>query len=418
VGTSLRIITLLAALACVPIASAGAAPVTVDSIPQEDTRVFGSEIAVERDGSATIIWPAVQAGETQVRLVHRRPGGELSPVETIATSEYLAEPDLALNRAGRGFVAWYDDGSGDVSVAPIDSSGGVGEPRVVGKGYSVDVEVDRSGDGTVLWRSTKGLSAARLAEDGSAKHVRTISRATPDEVSFDIDRQGRATVAVVGDRDIRVLRVAAGASLRTDEVLRRPAASLTVGEAPAVAIDGDGSSTVAWLAMRRGATTVKSVLVRPSGRHARVEDVTNGADRNASFPTVVSSVRGWIVAWSSRTEKRLSNQILFSRLSEGGAPSRAIPLSGSEDAKQVALTAGRTVTAIWRTTSIGRGGDESCIATRKISPAGTPRGLTRVRGTCPASQGPVTGAAGNGAIVGSWTSARRVGVIVAGPLAR
>ena len=43
-GTALRIIALFAALAWLPISSAGAAPATTDSIPQEDTRVFESDI--------------------------------------------------------------------------------------------------------------------------------------------------------------------------------------------------------------------------------------------------------------------------------------------------------------------------------------------------------------------------------------
>jgi hypothetical protein len=413
-GTALRFIALFAALAWLPIPSAGAAPATIDSIPQEDTRVFESDIAVDRDGSATIIWPAFLPDTAEVRLVHRRPNGDLSPVETIASSEYLAEPDLALNRAGRGFVAWYDNGSGEVSVAPIDSAGAIGEPQVVGKGNSVDVEVDRSGDGTVLWRSTKGLSAARLAEDGSANRVRTISRMRPYEVAFEIDRRGAATVAAVGEKKIRVLRVEAGASMRVEEVLARPGASLTVGEKPAVAVDNKGRAVVAWLATRRGTSTVMSALIESSGRSRNVGDVTNGAERNASFPTVRSAGRGWIVAWSSRTAKRRSNQIVFSRLSSRGEPQRAQPISGAEDAKQAVLTGGRSTTVTWRSTSIGRGDAESCLAMREIEASGQLGKLKRIRATCPASHGPVVGTAGDGGIVGSWTSAHRVGVLATG----
>jgi hypothetical protein len=216
------------------------------------------------------------------------------------------------------------------------------------------VAVDPRGSATVVWRradpAARGddsrIESLRIAADGTAGVVHTLSGADARDPKVAVDPQGRATVVwrlIGGRRRIESVRLAADS---TPGPVRN--ISKTKGFDPQVAVDPRGRSTVVWATGRPG--RIKSRRLAANGTAGAIKTLSK---TRATDPQVAVESKGRAtVVWSRRmpTGEFRGRRLFFNRIQSvrlgGGAAGAVHTLSRGSPTIASAVDAHRPEVAV------------------------------------------------------------------------
>lgn len=358
----------LGALGLVALVSAGAGAATSWPPP---TRLGDSgraalaprpALAVDAAGEAVAVWERRDHGSSMIQAASRPPGGQWSaPIPISRKGQEVAEPEIAVDPAGKAVVVWQRSSRGDSIVqsasrspggrwsAPVDISAKGGRAMVS------RVAVGAGGDAVAVWQRFDGRNAAVQA--ASLRPGRRWS------APVDLSAKGREAlgpeVAVdAAGAAVAVWRRVDGFRVVVQSAARRPGAdwspphdvSSPGAEAfvPQVAIGAGGEAVAVWESSDGESRAILGASRTPGGTWSRPKELS-AKGRGGSVPQVAVDSGGEAVAvWEA---KRRNSTIESAARPSAGAWSAPAVLStngGRALKPQVALDDAGEATAIWQ----------------------------------------------------------------------
>jgi hypothetical protein len=275
------------------------APITVGISPQTPPTF---DVAVARAGEMTVAY--VEDGD--VLLVHRPAGGDWGPPTTLVGNGTANEVQAAYDGAGRLMVAWADARARTRLVSRYQLDGGGWSPAEIvasrrsGRFEGLDLEVNQRGD-------------AALAADCALVSHRRVGGAWSKPSRFvaercDLALGGAGPVALAwttwdGDAaTVRVARRPLGGDWGKARVLAEFSGFLLAPGSTTVAVDGAGTTTVAWRDQGpHGAWQVRASRAlrgEPFGPEVVLGARAGNSDLVYSPPRVLTNHRGvTLVLW-------------------------------------------------------------------------------------------------------------------------
>jgi hypothetical protein len=261
-------------------------------------------LAVAPDGTATVVWKRFDGFHDRIEERRITPEGERLPAESpnllSAEKQDAVEPEVASAPDGTSTVAWsrYDGSNSIVQERRIDPLGAIEEEvaDLSGVGESAmqpEVATGPDGEATVVWTRFDGshwlIQVRRLnpagAPDGAAANLSASGRDAA-EPQLAIDAEGRVTVVwerydgssfVVQER--RIDSSGVPAAVQNLSAGGRDAAE------PQLAIDPDGTATVAWTRFDGTSFVIQGREVGADGSLSSTESLS-APGRRASAPAV------------------------------------------------------------------------------------------------------------------------------------
>jgi len=136
---------------------------TTHTVSDPGWSAYGSEVAVDDQGDAVIVFYRNDGANRRIQAV------KMSPADTVGTPETLSDagqdaalPDVAVDDDGDGVVSWYrfDGADNRIQAATVALTGQFGAPETLsdaGEPASGDeVAVDPDGDAIVVWSRNDG----------------------------------------------------------------------------------------------------------------------------------------------------------------------------------------------------------------------------------------------------------------------
>lgn len=258
----------------------------------------GPWILFDRKGNALVSW---WAGH-QIQYSIRPPGGAFGPVRVLAASA-RGWRDIAANASGRVVAAWRAGRRGheQVRAAFGTVAGGIGPSRRIGGSANrgPDVAIDGGGEAVVAWRAATEPSfelRAATARPGSARFGDpvTLARGYSEQVAVAADGRGTSTVAWLDGTTLRAARHRTGDDRFAAEV---------VGEsnvrAATMGTTADGRTVAVWKAFAKGGTKrVKASVARPGHSFGDVTTLGRfGRGEGVDGPGIVAGDGGGAFAW-------------------------------------------------------------------------------------------------------------------------
>lgn len=252
-----------------------------DPVALSDTEHIGISyqptVAVDSEGTATVIWVEDTEYSSAIHTSSRPRGGEWSePVELTAREERAAgRPQLAVNADGELVAVWkwheYEYAGGLIQAATRSADGEWSAPADLSdpdlRSTDPQVALNDQGDMVAVWTTARaGVHASRRAADsgwspavglspaeGRAPHVAIDPQGTATAVWEVVDDVGRRTQASTGSHDGPW---SAAVDLSTQDDANRP------GSFPRVATDPQGDVTVIWRAFYDPPVYSRATVVR------------------------------------------------------------------------------------------------------------------------------------------------------------
>lgn len=286
-----------------------------DGVPGEArTLAEGSapQVAVDLQGRATVVWQADDGfGDERIQAVRIDADGTPGTIHTLSDEgRHAVLPEVAVDRQGRATVVWGGDpqephiSREKVQVVRLGADGTPGDLHTLSAARAwrarlPQVAVDSKGRATVAWgeradrsrprRSREVLvRAVRLGPDGEPGAVRTLSKRSPGGPELAVDSKGRVTVVWQ-----RVAR--ATAAIQSIRIGRRGApgapATLSRGDAasPRVTVDSKGRATVVWERSWKRAEGIQARRLGAGGAPGDVHTLSRGrvrvSDAQVAFDT-------------------------------------------------------------------------------------------------------------------------------------
>ncbi len=450
-GPASRLLAALAAVALVAAVSAATArawttPATLS--PAGEVGV-APQIGVASDGDALVAWQATGTGTAGVKVRSRSAAGALGPVRRISSTAINSyEPQVAINAAGQGIVAWWsqvaygDDRvqartrAADGTLGPIKTLSAVTpvDPSGIGIG-DVAVAIDADGRGLVAWTRHSctdtyaycdRVQARTLAADGAMGTVKNVSSAGQHAVGLDLAMEAGDAIAswaigtgAAGDPNrVQVRTLSAAGALGTTSALSRLGDNANNAQ---VALDPAGAATVVWDVSN---LSVEARVRNADGTLGPIRTLSQDdplAHTTAALPQVgVDATGRALVVWKQSrlidddgdpgTPRRQLPRIQARRIT-GGVPSaleQVSPFDVENEVPRVAVAPNGQATIVWRglrdTTATGL---ERAVLGRVRSAAGAyaPRTYLSRPGT-PGSHGeafePQVAADGGGGFYSVW----------------
>jgi len=269
--------------------------------------------------------------------------------------------------------------------------------------YWHDVAVDSDGDAIAAWSTDHAVQAAWRTAGGQWEAPVDLSDPTQygQDTLAAFDAAGNATVVwrqLVGPGHQEIQARSRSASGAWGAV-----ASLSTGGTPvfkpSLAVDADGSATVAWYEQVPMTTNyIVKTARRPAGGNWEVAASQSGAGPIFD-PRVAANVGVVALAWRDRTT---SKSVIWARVrSPAGVWSAATPLSpaalNSTD-PQVLVDDSGVVTVAWQVDD----GTHTIVHAITRSTAGVWSGVQEVSDGSVDSVSPALGVATNGAVTATW----------------
>jgi hypothetical protein len=295
---------------------------------------LGKELAVDAAGNATIAWVhsfdfrgserGTYPTRRSVRVRHLSPDGTLGPT-VIVTRGNVSDsvPALAVAPSGRGVLAWVHRGADQrygVRARLIARDRRLGRleevslPQQYWSGNAPDVAVDRNGRATIAWSApTSGVGSRVFARQLTQAGLAPLHALTPGGstslpvVAF--DGRGTATVAWAAypeippggsndQRRIEARQIRSGGGLGPLRVLAPEGPGY---EAPVLAADGLGNTTVVWVG-----PGIRARRLSRRGQVGPVRTLTTEGEVTLS-PVVAADADGVVTAaWPSRLRGNFS----------------------------------------------------------------------------------------------------------------
>lgn len=403
----------------------------------------GAEPKVASDASGGVV--AAWKGPGEIVQASIRPaGGAFSAPATLTPAGREAGSfDLDVNDAGTGVLAWTASTGGVPVVQFVEvSPGGFGPVQTVpGAGPDpggVSVAVDGAGTATFAWTFSDPLDPQDPDDDrsrirlgrrpagGAVAVMGPLSGASEEATSpaVAVNSAGLATVAWTVDQlsssgdpegaAVRSVSWPSGGTLGSVETARAVTGDqASFGEAR-VAVDGQGATLVAWIAIEFGATTDREVLqtaVRPAqGGYGTPVDLSSAAE-NASAPALeVNEAGRAALAYSVVAVAGGTGSVRVAGRSAGGqftGPGQVVATgAGREELVEpaAAINSAGTAFVAWtrRTTT-------ASAVEAAVGPPSALGALTRLSPAGSRAQTPAVSADGEGNAFAAWDAAGPLG---------
>jgi hypothetical protein len=233
-------------------------PVQVLSAPGTGIRIHGTDVAVDDDGDAVVLWAERQPDGGVVAKMRRLARDGTLSAEVVVSSGRTAvtDPAVAVDREGDAVLAWANDNI--VQARTLTASGRLGPVETVSPDLSpIDrytrprVTLDRDGDAVVAfvhW-SAAGQSdhvwGRWLSRDGTVGPVRLLTPESHTAISnFSLAGDLDGDVLLAWDRfpsaEMYVRRIPHSATLG------EPTLVTSYGRFPTVRVDDDGDGVLTW----------------------------------------------------------------------------------------------------------------------------------------------------------------------------
>jgi hypothetical protein len=230
----------------------------VQTVSRARETAFASDVAVDPDGDAVIVWQSAvpESGlGLQVQARARSANGTLSRVQTLSAANIFAvspEPQVAVDADGDAVITWQTD---DLSIqARARSADGTLSPiqTLATEACCPQVGVDADGDAVFTWHkfgTPNRVEARARSADGTLSPIEDLSPVgqTAHFPNVAVDADGGAVFAWEG-HDGTTWRIQARA--RSADGTLSPVEWLSaVGHqafAPQVAVDTDGDAVFTW----------------------------------------------------------------------------------------------------------------------------------------------------------------------------
>jgi hypothetical protein len=247
-----------------PAGSSRFGPVQDVSAPGLDVDRVG--IVFDRQGNALMSWMATRRLEYAVR----HPGGSFSAARVLspAAGLYDASYDIASNRAGRAVAVWraHAGRKRELRAAFGSVAGGFGGSEQIGgkANRGPYAALDRDGQAVVAWRSGGGGSfelRAAVARPAAARfgssHV--LFEGYAEQPAVAADGRGTATIAWLDGTTLRAAR-----RRSTGGGFEREVVGESNVRAASLEVTADGRTVLAWKAFAKGGTKrIKASVAGP-----------------------------------------------------------------------------------------------------------------------------------------------------------
>jgi hypothetical protein len=279
-------------------------------------------VAVHPQGAATAVWARSDGSHLRIQTTHIAAHGVPAQVQTLSAAGGGAfDSDVGVDSEGRATVVWarFDGVLTRIQSVRVEANGVPGIPRTLSPPGAPDqgaraprVAVDAEGRATVVWQRGLSIQAVRLDEDGILGPVRTLyaSSQGANHPQVSLDPEGRATVVWgAGDGTVQSMRLGADAAPGPRRTLSKRGELAGMAQ---VATDPTGRATVVWEAVRRSIRSVQSRRVRANGSLEPLR--TLAPDRSDAPQVGVDSLGRATVVWTRR------GRIQTRRLRANGSP--------------------------------------------------------------------------------------------------
>jgi hypothetical protein len=338
-------------LVLAPRSEAGVAFPPPQTLSDAGQNAFQPQVAVDPDGRATVVWSRSDGSNARIQSVRLGPDGSPGQIQTLsAAGQSAIEPQVAVDPDGSATVVWSrSDGSKSrIQSVHVDADGAPGEVFTLSSStqdaFEPQVAVDPEGFATVVWRFFDGtnwrIQTTRLLPTGGLGFpVLTLSTDSLDasEPQVAVDSQGRATVVWWHPDPLRKNWVEA--IRRADGALTGPPQVLSAegqdARQPQVAVDSQGRATVVWRHQDG-----------PSSTFSRIQSVRLDADGSLGAVRTLSDAPGLgpqvaidpqdraTVVWHLVEVQSDFSHVQSVRLGVGGAPGAVLTLGTALDVGQ------------------------------------------------------------------------------------
>jgi outer membrane protein OmpA-like peptidoglycan-associated protein/PKD repeat protein len=343
-------------------------------------------IGLDAAGAATVGWYQQAGGGAVSEARHLAPDGTPAAAQqTSASGGYAIQTGTAVSANGTVTQVWTDGTftpptiiharqiAADGTLGPILTLSDPGQS-------AVDPVVASAADGSavVTWRRSDGThdiaQARRIAPDGTLDPVHDLSAPGQDAgqptIAVDPD-SGRATVvwgywdAVNASPIIQARRIDAAGTLGPILVVSPIGGN---PQSPAVAIDPDGTSTVAWERSDGANVRIQAAQIASDDTVSSAADLSDPG-QDAGHPTVAAGPDGAVIAW---TRSDGTNPIVQARrIDVSGSLGPVADLSAAgQDARHpdVAIGDDGTTHVVWDRSN----GTHAVLQERDLSTADVP----------------------------------------------
>jgi hypothetical protein len=278
----------------------------------------GAAVAADGQGDVTAVWSTLDAGQARLRSAVHPAAGDWQPTADVFPPDLSASrnPHIAIDAQGSATVVWESTVNGQGVVrAAVRPAGGVWQPPVdvsavdasiFGPGATgQQVAVGPQGSAVAVWQRWDGsnyIVQAAVRSAGSWQPPVDLSAPGQDATAprVAVDPQGNA-IAIWqrsnGDATFRVQSAArpSGGGWEAPVDVTDPGES---AGAPQIALDDQGDATAVW----RGGSSMRSALHPAGGAWQPPSDVSSPGETVLGSPEVAVDAQGNATAVWRRTD--------------------------------------------------------------------------------------------------------------------
>lgn len=285
---------------------------TAITVSQSGQNANDPDVAMDANGSATVVWKRFDGNNFVIQASSRPPSGIWETPTTISVAGADASnPHIAADSAGNLVATWkrFNGANNVVEVARRNVGSAWSAPQVLSAtGQSANgpqVAVGPSGTAAITWFRSDGTSSVVEAAKGSTTSgfgaPQALSATGQDAVNARVAIDGAGNAVVVwrrynGTRDVvQASTSPPGGPWGAAETISQPAQD---ANSPDVAMDAAGKTLITWV-RREGADDIAVASLRLPGGVWSVAQPLSGAGQSAVGPTATLSSNGTaVVVWT------------------------------------------------------------------------------------------------------------------------